>query len=269
VAEHPAQTNLQLYNQLVALSWSDEDLRRTRAAYEFADRALIGMTRRSGKPFIAHLVGTASVVADVDGRPDVVLAALLHAAYTLGGTTLSSKAPSRSTIRSLVGLATEALIFAYATSPWNADAFADANANLAEFDRTRRDVLLMRLANEVDEHADFAIQYSDKGGFLRDSGDRLQPMAALADRLECPKLAATFRLLFDEQRGVSVPSVLRASTHTSPARASASFSARASSSGRAMVTRGRRLLVSVPGARAVVHAVRRLAASPRSVAGGR
>jgi hypothetical protein len=265
VAEHPAQTNLQLYNQLVALSWSDEDLRRTRAAYEFADRALIGMTRRSGKPFIAHLVGTASVVADVDGRPDVVLAALLHAAYTLGGTTLSSKAPSRSTIRSLVGLATEALIFAYATSPWDADAFADASDNLAEFDRTRRDVLLLRLANEVDEHADFAIQYSDKGGFLRDSGDRLQPMAALADGLECPKLAATFRRLFDEQRGVSVPSVLRASTPISPVRGSESYAARLAASARATTKRGRQWLVSVPGARPAVHALRRLRPSSHSL----
>ena len=210
--------------------WSDEDLGRTRAAYEFADRALVGMTRRSGKPFVAHLVGTASVVADVDGRPDVVLAALLHAAYTLGGTTLSSKAPRRSTIRSLVGPDTEALIFAYATSPWDVDAFAEANANLAEFDSTRRDVLLVRLANEVDEHADFAIQYSDKGGFLRDSGDRLLPLAAAADRLECPKLAATFRRLFDEQRGVSVPSVLRASTPTSPVRGSESYGRRLSAS---------------------------------------
>ena len=74
-AHHPAQTNLQLYNQLLALSWPADDLERVRAAYEFVDELFSGLHRGSGKTFIAHLIGTASVAAGVDGRHDVVLAA--------------------------------------------------------------------------------------------------------------------------------------------------------------------------------------------------
>ena len=269
MTDHPAQTNLQLYNQLVAHSWSAEDLRSVRAAYEFADRMFVGARRSSGKPFIAHLVGTASVAADVDGRTDIVLGALLHSVYTRGGSTISSKAPSRSTIRSLVGAAPEALIYQYASSAWGPEAFADATANVAEFDRTRRDVLLLRLANEVDERVDLGTRYGDKGAFLRDTVDALPPMAELADRLECPKLAATFRRLFDEESGVDVPPVLRSSTRMPAVPASGSFVSRFSTSARATAARGRRLILAVPGARSAVHALRRLKPSSRSLAGGR
>jgi hypothetical protein len=269
MADHGAQTNLQLYNQLVASSWSAEDLGRVRAAYEFADRMFVGVRRASGKPFIAHLVGTASVVADVDGRPDVVLAALLHSVYTGGGSEISRKAPGRSTIRRVAGTATEALIYEYATSPWGPDAFADANANAATFDRTRRDVLLLRLANEVDERADLGTQYGDKGAFLRDGEDALPPMAVLADQLQCPKLAATFRRLFDEEHGATVPQVLRSSTRIPTVPASGSVMTHVSRWTGVLAARGRRLLVSVPGARFVVRGLRRRRLRSQSLAGGR
>jgi hypothetical protein len=269
MADHGAQTNLQLYNQLVANSWSTEDLARVRTAYDFADRMFVGVRRASGKAFIAHLVGTASVVADVDGRPDVVLAALLHSVYTGGASEISRKAPSRSTIRRVAGTATEALVYEYATRPWGPGPFADASANVATFDRARRDVLLLRLANEVDERADLGTRYADKGTFLRDGDDALPPMAALADQLECPKLAATFRRLFDEERGVTVPHVLRSSTRIPTVPVSDSVMARVSRRTKVFAAQGRRLLVSVPGARAAVRGLRRRRLRSRSFAGGR
>ena len=46
---HPAQTNLQLYNQLLALSWSADDLEVVRAAYEFMDELFSGLHRGLGQ----------------------------------------------------------------------------------------------------------------------------------------------------------------------------------------------------------------------------
>jgi hypothetical protein len=258
---HPAQTNLQLYNQLLALSWPVHDLERVRAGYEFMDELFRGLHRGSGKTFVAHLLGTASVAASVDGRRDVVLAGLMHAAYTGGGTEITSDAPPRSTVSSIMGDDAEALVYAYATSPWGPDALADAIANVEDFGELRRDVVLLRLANEIDERADLGTRFNDKGGFLRAGDDELETLAALADRLPCPKLAAGFRKIFDEQHGVEVPPVLRASARTTPVRIPGSSASRVSSSVRDVTRRGRRLLASVPGARAARDALRGLRTS--------
>jgi len=256
-----AQTNLQLYNQLVALAWPAEDLVRVRAAYELTTQLFSGRYRCSGKSFVAHLVGTASLVADVDGRVDLVLAALLHAAYEAGdfGTGLhATQAAKRSTVRSVVGPAAEALVFEYLSFKWGRDALAQAVADPAAPDPIRRNVVLLRLANEVDEHADLGTHYCDKGDADIYSENALQAMAELADRLEYPKLAVAFRHVLDAERGVTVPAELQSSERGSMVRVSASYAPRASVSARMMAWRGRRLIASVPGVRPTVQLLRKL-----------
>src|SRR5205085_1702384 len=114
-----AQTNLQLYNQLIARSWNIDDVARVRPAYELAARLFSGRYRCSGKPFVDHLVGTASVVADSGGRVELVLAALLHAAYEHGDFGRGRRARGderRTAVRRVVGDEAEALVFAYSRS---------------------------------------------------------------------------------------------------------------------------------------------------------
>ncbi len=60
---HYAQTNIQLYEQLLAARWSAADIVPARAAYELAMRIFAGHFRPSHKPFLAHLVGVASILA--------------------------------------------------------------------------------------------------------------------------------------------------------------------------------------------------------------
>ncbi|HKK19557.1 MAG TPA: hypothetical protein VJ952_12840 [Opitutales bacterium] len=79
-----AQTNLQLYNQLGRMGWDDTSLIQIRHSYDLV-RALFGCSfRPSHKPFICHLVGTASVLAHWGERPGMVVAGLLHSAYLYG-----------------------------------------------------------------------------------------------------------------------------------------------------------------------------------------
>jgi hypothetical protein len=253
MVDGPAQTNLQLYNQLIALSWPDAELGRVRAAYEMAEQVFSDSRRCSGKPFLAHLCGTASVVADVDGRPDPVVAALLHSVYTFGRRAISPTAHRRSTVRSVVGDDAEALVFAYTTMPWGPHSLAEASEHLAELDAMRRDVLLLRLANEADEHAYLGCRYCDKGGLFRgDDPTVLSSMAELADRLERPRLAAALRRYADEERDAAIPPVLRSSARA----ATGSSTPLLPVSARAMRKRGRALLASVPGARTMAHMVR-------------
>src|SRR5687767_15961282 len=79
-----AQTNLQLYTQLRRAGYTAEQLVPVRAGYDLAMQLFSASFRGSGKPLLAHLVGTASILAAIGQSRDIVLAGLLHAAYALG-----------------------------------------------------------------------------------------------------------------------------------------------------------------------------------------
>jgi (p)ppGpp synthase/HD superfamily hydrolase len=211
----------------------------------------VGRYRCSGKPFVAHVVGASSVLAAVDGRRYLVLAALLHAAYTHGdfGTRRGSmEEPARLRVRTAVGPDAEELVFAYAQTPWNSATLAAASANFEHFDARQRNVLVLRLANEADEHADRAVPYCCRDGLDRYSEPTVATMADLADRLERPALATLHRELVAEERDVTVPRYrsLRGSRHSSRHRRrtargrGSSYGARSDASGAWLVARSRR-----------------------------
>jgi hypothetical protein len=163
-------------------------------------------------------VGTASVAATVDGRRDLVLAALLHAAYTdgdFGDGRGASDEDARSRVRSAVGRDAEALVVAYGQTPWNAAALASAHAEHDELDATRRDVVILRIANEADEHADLGVRVCDKGGLDLYREESLAMMCELAHRIDRPALAALLRSLTAEEHDQTVPVVLQSSGRAS------------------------------------------------------
>ena len=99
-----AQTNVQLFNQLQSEGYSKKDRERVREAYEFAMRLFTSLFLPSGKTFIDHLVGTASILASLHMPVEIVAAGLIHAAYLhgdfggatnghLGGQTQTSSGP--------------------------------------------------------------------------------------------------------------------------------------------------------------------------------
>src|SRR5262249_6068970 len=117
-----AQTNLQLYGQLLALGHASADVAAGAEAYELAMRLLAGCFRGSGKPFLAHAVGTASVLGSVRARVPVVSAGLLHAAYTLGefGNGWRGASPAkRAEVRRAVGSEVEELVTRYTELEWS------------------------------------------------------------------------------------------------------------------------------------------------------
>src|SRR5690349_4857301 len=79
-----AQTNVMLYRQLHQIGYGSESLARVRAAYEFAAELFAGRFRACGRPFLAHLVGTTSILAEIGAAEIIVVAGLLHAAYEQG-----------------------------------------------------------------------------------------------------------------------------------------------------------------------------------------
>jgi hypothetical protein len=155
-----AQTNLQLYRQLTDQGAAPSDLAAVRRAYDLASSLFAGLYRASGKPFVAHVVGTASVLAAQRAPLPLVTAGLLHAAYVQG--TFGDGPPGRTRRRAerlieAIGGEAERLVSRYATLPWKAgdlSAFRNLPASLDSLDR---DVLTIRLANEVEELIDYGV----------------------------------------------------------------------------------------------------------------
>ena len=74
-----AQTNIQLINQLKN-DRTPAEIDEVLSGYELACELFSGIFRGSGKPFLAHVIGTASIVAALSAPANLVNAALLHAA---------------------------------------------------------------------------------------------------------------------------------------------------------------------------------------------
>src|SRR5258706_2494515 len=74
------QTNLQLYRHLAEVGYAAADIASAGRAYELALELFPGTYRGSGKPFLAHLVGTAGIVAGPRTRAALIATGVLHPA---------------------------------------------------------------------------------------------------------------------------------------------------------------------------------------------
>ena len=191
VAKPLAQTNVQLFNQLIDAGYAAQDVAAIRDAYVLAARLFSSLYRASGKTFVAHAVGTASALAEARAPAAVVVAGLLHAAYTHGDFgTLRRRidARKRGRLSATIGARAESLVHAYATQPWDEAVVRDA-LERPGLD-PRRDVLLMRLANELDDADERAGLYTAQWRrYVADARTLLPLCAAYARRLDAEPLA--------------------------------------------------------------------------------
>ncbi|MGB5709053.1 MAG: AMP-binding protein [Arenicellales bacterium] len=196
-----AQTNLQLINQLKN-GYTDSEISEVQAAYELACSLFSGSFRGCGKPFLAHAVGTASIVSALDAPIQSVTAALLHAAYMSGNFGIKGGGAStanRNRVRDAVGEQSEQLILRYTEFTWrSAAAIPRIVQGFPALSQTDKDVLLMRLANELEEYLDLGILYCE------DAEKRIQfcqiygsYMVDLADRLGIDRLSTWLTQAFD------------------------------------------------------------------------
>lgn len=214
-----AQTNIQLYRQLGDLGYAAADIARVARAYEAGIQVLTGVYRGSGKPFLAHLVGTASILASLRARTPVVAAGLLHAAYTHGefGNGWRGISPAkREEIRRAVGEETEGLVAQYTDLPWHADTIAKIRDRMDDMMPAERDVLLIRLANELEDHLDLGVLYLGNAERRRQyMRTHLSPCVEMAERLGARELATALSATFDEVDKAEVPASLRRSEDAS------------------------------------------------------
>ncbi|HEY9847505.1 MAG TPA: HD domain-containing protein [Candidatus Caenarcaniphilales bacterium] len=215
-----AQTNIQLFNQLRLAHYSEADLNYLSQVYDFALQIFAGRFRGSGKPFLSHLIGTASILATLQAPIQSVAAGLLHAAYIYGeygtGEPRGMTEAKREKVRSAIGAETEELIAGYTTLKWNKNTIPAIRNSINELDVQGRDVLVIRLANELEDHLDLGILYcanaEQRRDYIRCS---LYLSVGMAHRLGFPALAAALARAFQEAVSVQLPATTPSSRNSS------------------------------------------------------
>jgi (p)ppGpp synthase/HD superfamily hydrolase len=195
----PAQTNGGLYQHMHLAGAPAEDIRAVQAAYGHAMQLFFGLYRGSGRPFICHLVGTASVVAQIDGRRDMIIAGMFHALFEAAvfpdGRTVKSE-NNRAMIEKTMGPEVFQLIRLYEQFEWSETSIASMAAQSAAPDDLARRLWILRLANEADEMSHCSFALAQKPG--RAIPSRMKNCAAMARKIGEEKLAATLDYFSDE-----------------------------------------------------------------------
>ncbi|ORV91734.1 HD domain-containing protein [Mycolicibacterium iranicum] len=193
-----AQTNLQLLTQLNKAGSSDDDIRMVGRAYNTAARAYAGKIRATGKPLIAHVVGTSSLLLHAGCSAETMAAALLHAPPGGGEYGLRRWKPI---VAKSVGLDVADLVDAYCALRWTFtnDQIEHLMAKLDRLTDAEREALKVRLANEIEDYMDDATAHYgliDEPGLYKSAAFRRQyildtasNLAALATKLDVPFLA--------------------------------------------------------------------------------
>jgi (p)ppGpp synthase/HD superfamily hydrolase len=151
-----AQTVTALFQQLQRQRLTDQDLLRVRGAYALAMKLFAGRIHPTGKPYIAHCVGVASTLACVGAHMDLIVAGILHGVYRQGdlGPWRVFLRWQRPIVRRAVGDAVENYVHRFHRASQDVDALNDIRRRLDPIDTTERDVLLLVLANELDNWRD-------------------------------------------------------------------------------------------------------------------
>lgn len=162
VAEPYAQTSLQLFEQLHRLGYSDDDITLVRRAYGLAVVLFTGRFQPSGKSFIAHVVGTASILATLRSSAPLLAAGLLHNVYEhgdFGSVRAGVSRKRRNEIVHHVGPEVEEVAAQFGRTGWRSAAVQTARSNPARLSTVEHNVLLVRLADFLEHLLDLDVLY--------------------------------------------------------------------------------------------------------------
>ncbi len=180
-----------LYQQLSADGWTQSDLALLHDRYKLSVAISYDLVRANWKPFIVHLIGTASIAAWDSKSPDLIGAALIHSALEFG--------------RFPFGVWTRPQKLAFVgdrTSPTIAEligAYYEARheplLNTGAASAARQPLIVhLRLANALDDILDEMgpVRTAKQIAELRDGPRGLVNLAAVARQVNAPVLAAAF-----------------------------------------------------------------------------
>ena len=157
-----ALTNLQLFNQLRDLGYTQEDLGRMHCTYELARLLFSGQIKASGRTQLSHCVRTASILAFYHGPVHLVGAGLIHNVYSRGDFGDGLKGPlaqRRKFFRERLGSDLEQVIRDFVSLKWNEETLSDFMVGKGSL---TYDVVFLQLAEILEQHLDGDSLYDQK-----------------------------------------------------------------------------------------------------------
>jgi hypothetical protein len=213
-----AQTNIQLYNQLRRQGLDSDGLVLVHRAYELLTTLYSGYYQGDGKPFVAHGVGVASILAELGQPADIVALGLLHGVYgngDFGDDANGQPTPSRRAIvREAVGSEVERLVFRFTRLRLHPDTIEHDRRALAELDDTGRRLQLVAIVDHLEKYVDLGGLYFGDDAEIVEWTDRIGPdLIELANDLGEARLAELVSSAFAQAaaEASSVPPELRTS----------------------------------------------------------
>jgi hypothetical protein len=213
-----AQTNIQLYNQLRGRGLSAEELAIVHRAYELLARLYPGYYQGDGKPFVAHGVGVASILADLGQPASIVALGLLHGIYgnaDFGDGVESGVTPfRRQLVREAVGAELEELVFRFTELRLHPDTIEQDRRGVSGLDETGRRLQLVAVVDHLEKYTDLGVLYFGDNRDLVSWTERIgADLVELADELGEPRLAQMLVTAFAEAsaEAPNVPPQLRPS----------------------------------------------------------
>jgi hypothetical protein len=189
-----AQTNIQLYNQLRDAGRSLEELVAVHRAYKFLSSLHSGYYQADGKPFVAHGVGVASVLARLDQPADILVVGLLHNVY--GGAGFGdgrghgATTARRRLVREAVGDRVEGLLARFPELRITPQTVEEARRALPERSAIERRLILVDLADHLEKYVDLGVLYFGENDWVVDVSDAIRgDLIAIAEALGEPRLA--------------------------------------------------------------------------------
>jgi hypothetical protein len=212
--ERIAQTNLQLYNQLRLQGRPPDDLALIRRCYELSVTLYTGSFQGDGKPFVAHTIGVASIMAQL-GLPSVIVGtACVHNIYGNGnfGDGLRENASPwrRSFVASAVGDEVEACVYRFRSLRLNPESIGEIASRLDQLDGRDRDLVTMDLADHLEKYVDYGVLYFGDSNWITDFVESHgKALIEMANRLRHPQLAIALADAFEATAGQVIPRELK------------------------------------------------------------
>lgn len=187
-----AQTRSGLLDLARTHGYANGDLQSLSDACARAQLVMNAGYRPCGRPFLNHLIGTASVLVRYGFRIDVVVAGLLHAVYTHCPPLQAGPAAAVAQIEALLGgrdSAVERLVHDYTLR--ESQSTMQAPDRVGDLTTHEAELLMLVAANELDMHLSGEIRYTGRTDTIKPQ--MLDLIDAVAMRIGAAGLAASLR----------------------------------------------------------------------------
>ncbi len=145
---------------MLAGGYSVDDVELVKRGHDLSLRLLSGQYRAHGKPFITHLIGTASVLAAMQAPAPVVAAGMLHAVYKHGDFGMEfPRSRRRARVRRSSSREIEEIVVRHDLLDWTGPTILRLRRELDMLGPRDKDAMLVRLANELEDSLDGGLHY--------------------------------------------------------------------------------------------------------------